>query len=275
MTTEERDLLIRGSLSLSDLRSIQPDYPLKSLCICDFALFHCGLALELNNWPAIEKLVLGGPVTRQALRHLVNIPSLKHLEVQNIRRHGSMLGLEIPITLSSIKIGFGANAKDITAIATGRGLTEICLESSFCSAKAVAALANLPLLKTLHLEGARFSDADAMALAKSDSIRHLYVQTTQLGAAGLASLCRMEQLESLDLWANRLHAEDLDKLRTLPNLSHLSVGQFEWKKDLKADKVVPRIANLRTLKSVWLDGVAVSQEQEKALRDRFDHVQVT
>ncbi|WP_299923965.1 hypothetical protein [uncultured Pelagimonas sp.] len=262
-----------GDVSLSNLRSIRPDHPLESLYLEDFALLHRDLALELVSWPGIETMVLNGPVTRQAMRQLVNIPSLSQLEVKNIHQHGRLDGLDIPTRLASVKIGFGASAKDIFAVAKGKGLAELSLEHSFCSTKAMTALSTLPLLKTLHLEGALFTDEHAAALSKSSGIRHLYVQTTQIGREGLADLCRMEQLETVDLWATGVKAEDLALLQDLPNLTDLSVGQFEDEGSLTAEDVLPRIAKLKGLKRIWLDGITLSQDQKTALQERYDHVQ--
>ena len=69
----------------------------------------------------------------------------------------------------------------------------------------------------------------------------------------------MSQLRSLDIWALDIQEEDLELLNDLPNLEYLSIGGgYEDQTTLTSKGVLPRLAQLPSLKRVWLDGITLS-----------------
>lgn len=115
----------------------------------------------------------------------------------------------------------------------------------------------------------------AGTLATSKMISQLDVGATRLGPKGLQLICQMTQLRELDIWALDIEESDLDMLAALSNLEYLSVGGYDEQTVLTAKGVLPRIAQLPSLKRLWIDGIPLTSDEVAKLEKRYEHVQVT
>ena len=133
----------------------------------------------------------------------------------------------------------------------------------------VAGVVSHPNLKSLNIEESNLDDTLAKQLAASTQITHLYVGATKLSPVGLREICKMKQLEALDIWSLDLDHDDLDLLTELPNLQYLSVGGYDEQERLTFEGVWPHLTKLPALERVWLDGIPMTDEEAKKLRQRF------
>lgn len=130
-------------------------------------------------------------------------------------------------------------------------------------------------LTYLDLEASNLTDDLASILSTSTRIVSLDIGATRVGLKGLQSICRITQLRELDIWALDIQEGDLDCLAGLTNLEYLSVGGYDEQTVLTAKGVLPRIAQLPSLKRLWLDGMQLTKDELAGLERQYDHVRVT
>ncbi len=85
----------------------------------------------------------------------------------------------------------------------------------------------------------------------------------------------MRQLRSLDLWMTRIAVEDLALLATLPNLESLTLGSYDGDPDApRGAEIVPALLEIKSLKTLWLDGVVLNPSTRRAIEKRYTNVRI-
>lgn len=271
----ETSLEIGGVTSLKKLRALRPDVPVDTLTYTNDALFRAVLAREICQWPGVHHIALHCTASRAAVRECIGIPGLKSLYVLAMDRHGSLLGMALSDTLSSLNSWSGLSSAEICELAKLPNMESLNIQNSRLSKTSTEALAKMRSLRHLDIEGSNFDDDMAAILASSSSLEGLYVCRTKLSATGLKSICQMRQLKALDIWALDIQEPDLDYLKSLEALEYLSLGGYEGQTTLTANGVLPRLAALPSLKRLWLDGIKLNKRDVAELNERYDEIQIT
>lgn len=214
-------------------------------------------------------------MTRTALRHVLAIPELRELDVLHLVSPGRLDLFSSAESLEVFRGNHYLNEEDLLAVASCRSLREIGAQSSLLTLRVVEALVELPELRRLDLEGTTFDDEMAACISGSKRLLSLDVGATRITRTGLKHLCTMKQLLSLDLWATRLTEFDLDLLAQLPNLEYLSVGNVEGISLFDSELLLSKLSAIPSLRRVWLDGIAVSTEQQAELESKYAEVRIT
>jgi Leucine-rich repeat (LRR) protein len=209
------------------------------------------------------------------MRSVIGIRGLRILDVLSITSPGRLEGFASATSLETFRGNHYLTEEDLLEVTTCKSLREIGIQNAALSSRALEALLALPRLETLDVEATVFDDAMAKRISTSKHLRSLDVGATKLSRRGLMYICRMRQLRSLDLWATRIEEEDVELLSQLPNLEYVSIGDAEGNTKFNAKTLLPRLAAIRSLQRVWLDGVIVSPGQKAKLESRFSTVRVT
>jgi hypothetical protein len=233
------------------------------------------LAQRLKPLQSIERLWLWCDVTRRAMRHIVQLPGLKVLDVLCIRGPGELGNFQKARSLEVFRANHGLSERDLLEVATCTTIRHLGIQNAALTPRALHALLTLPTLHTLDAEATPFDDRMAKSLSQSSTLTSLDVGATRITRRGLGHLVTMHGLKSLDLWANALTEDDFDLLLELPQLEYVSVGNYDHLPPLDPRRVVPLLLRLPALKRVWLDGIAPSAEQQDALQAKLDSVRIT
>lgn len=258
----ERDL---DEALVGQLRDV---VPLERLSITEVPLMTVRLARRLAGLP-VEKLWLWSPVTRPALRHILELPGLRELDVHSLHGPGRLAGFA-GTRLEAARINFYMTEQDLLEIARCASLREVGARTSDLTPRALAALLALPELTTLGVGRTDFDDRMARLTSRSTTLTSLDLGGTQITGAGLEHLVRMTQLRTLDLWATDVREGDLPLLKHLPQLEYLSLGNYGGLPSLAAEPVTRTLLELPSLQRVWLDGIRLAPEQRKALEARME-----
>jgi hypothetical protein len=232
-------------------------------------LAECFPALHSVDW-----VWLWRDVTRRALREFLRIPGLRVLDVLMVTPPGTLDGFAIT-SLEVLRASFGLTESELLEVGRCQTLRELGAQNASLSLRALETLLELPGLRSLDLEATRFDDEMAHAISKSKRIESLDVGATKLSGRGLSFICQMQQLRSLDLWAAPIEAKDVELLKAVPNLEYVSIGDHEGGTRYSADDLLPTLMELPSLQRIWLDGVAITQAQQKQLEERFSSVRIT
>lgn len=245
------------------------------LSLTDIPLVTVQLAQRLKPLQSIGQLWLWCNVTRRAMRHIVQLPGLKILDVLCIRGPGELGHFQKARSLEVFRANHGLSEQDLLEIATCTSIRQLGIQNAALTPPALQALLALPALHTLDAEATPFDDHMAKSLSQSRTLTSLDVGATRITRRGLGHLVTMHGLKSLDLWANALTEDDLDLLLELPQLEYVSIGNYDRLPSLDPRRVVPLLLRLPALKRVWLDGIAPSIEQRGALQEKLDSVRIT
>lgn len=256
------------------VRSLTPDRAVDQLDVSRVRLFDAELARDVSGWQRIRKINLWTTATKAALRQVLVAPGVEEINVLGLSKHGSLKGMAKPETLHTFRCGWLASG-DLREIAGLPGLRVLGAQHVSLSQTSVSSLVGMEALVDLDLEGSDLTDDLAAILSTSPGIVSLAIGATRVGPKGLRSICRMTQLRELDIWALRIEESDLDCLEALGNLEYLSVGGHQEQTVLTAKGVLPRLARLPALKRLWLDGIALTEEEAAALERRYDRVEIT
>jgi len=161
---------------------------------------------------------------------------------------------------------------DLYAIAESKSIEDLGAQRATLDAKAVKAILEMPNLKRLDLEGTTLDDNMAIEFSGTTAITQLEIGATNLTETGFRKICSMNQLVSLDAWAINISEQSLDELANLTNLEYLAIGRLEHQEALSASGVMRCLANIPSLKYIWLDGIAVSEAQAEYLNDKYETV---
>ena len=205
------------------------------------------------------------------MRHVISIPGLEGLQLRGIRHPGVLENFEGATEIKTFLCDFLSD-DDLLAIARLPNLEDLAAQTATLSARALEAILRMPKLRKLDLEETELDDDMATALPSSSTLEALDIGATRVTAVGLRSICTMSQLRHLDIWALDIQEEDLELLGSLPNLEYLSLGGYEGQTTLTSKGVLPRLAQLPSLKRIWLDGIALSSNERAALEKRYEYV---
>ena len=248
--------------------------PVVKLSLTKIPLVSVKLAQRLHGLQ-VDRLWLWATVTRRAMQHIVQLPGLRVLDVLDIRGPGILGSFHRAHRLEEFRANCGLKAMDLIEVAQCGSLKELGAQNAALTRDALAAILELPQLRTLDVEATRFDDKLAKQLSRSPTIEALDVGATRLTGAGLAHLTHMQQLKSLDLWATRITESDLPLLLQFPQLEYLSLGNYDGFQQLNAEAVCNTILQLPHIKRVWLDGVHLQPAQKEALEQKLESLRVT
>lgn len=267
---------VRGAIDEDVLQSLAAQPYIERLSIRDCPRMTSGIAKRLvAHLPTTRWLWLWCDVSRIALRHLLAAPGLETLDVLRICNPGRLTGFERAQSLHTLRANCWLGQDDIHAIARCRSLREVGLQHAAIDNRAIDALLALPELKSLDLEGTAFNDAMARKVTSSTTLESLDIGATRITRRGLEHLVRMPNLKALDLWATDLSVDDLRLLEAAPALEYVSIGGYAHQPIVDGDRVVDLLLSIPTLQKVWLDGVALSPEQERRLHEGVAGVRIS
>ena len=266
---------LKGPIRPADIRALRGRGHIEKLSIIDSPLLTARVAQGFTALTSVSQLWLWCDVTRTAMRTVLAIPALKVLDVLCITAPGKLGGFAAATSLETFRGNHYLSEADILEVTTCQSLREIGAQNASISPCVIDALLSLPQLESLDLEGTVFDDAMAKQISTSTRLASLDLGATRLTRLGLSHLCQMKQLRSLDLWATSIEENDIDLLAQLPGLEYLSIGDTEGSERFDAETLLPRLAAIRSLQRIWLDGVAINPQQLAQLESRFSYVRVT
>lgn len=267
-------LSIPAPTSARQIRTLTPSEPVGELHLSPDRVLDAKRAEALVEWPPVTTVSVYAPTTKAALRRLLSLPGLEALYLSDLCQHGSLSQAPRPASLRTFRCDW-LHSKDLLQLSTLLDPESFASHYANLSEPFVKNLLNLSNLKHLDLEGSNLDDGLVELLATSRQIERLYLGATRIGPAGLQNICTMEQLTELDTWALKLEECDLECLTALSKLEYLSLGGYEGQSGLTAQGVLPLLERLPVLKSLWLDGIALSVAEIEMLKQRYEHVQVT
>jgi hypothetical protein len=214
--------------------------------------------------------------SRIAMRYILKIKNLNHLDVLAIVGYGRLPSFAQAKSLEKFKCAFGLTANDLLQILECRTLRQLSIQNSQLTATVIdALLLKLPKIESLDLESTPFNDDMAKRISTSKSITVLEIGCTKITREGLSHIVKMTQLQGLDLWATRINESDLALLSHLPNLEYLSIGDCEDCCDFNAETIIKHLSNIPSLQRIWLDGIKLTAEQKASLESRYQKVEIT
>lgn len=232
------------------------------------------VARGLASLASVDYFWLWCTTTRAALRHVFALPRLRELHLLGVATPGRMRGVAEAAHLQVFRSSWMTET-DLLELARSRTLVELAAHGSKITPRVIDAFVAMPKLESLDIEDSRFDDAMAQQLSASTTITRLWACNTRLGGEGLAALCRMRQLRSLDLWMTRITADDLALLATLPNLESLTLGSYNGDPNaLRGDAIVRPLRKIKSLKTLWLDGVVLNPSTRRAIEKRYPNVRI-
>jgi hypothetical protein len=263
---------LEGAINTADIRALGRLGHMEKLSLSKANLITTAIAKGFSSLKSVEWLWLWCTVTRTAMREIFSIPNLKILDVLALRHPGRLQNLTLAESLVTFRANHYMSEEDLFAVAELPALEELGAQNATLTEASLAALLDMPYLRDIDLEATCFDDTMAATISQVDRIRKLDIGATRLTGKGLKHICKMKQLRSLDLWANDITEQDLDMLADLPNLEYLSVGGYSGQTTLTSEGVVPRLKKIGSLKRIWLDGISVSEEEQKLLNVRYEKV---
>jgi hypothetical protein len=270
--TDQPDLILSPSSSVKKLAAARPIKPVSHLAFSGSGVVHQKLAKEVATWPGLRRITIDWTITRAALREILRISTLEELHIGYLLNHGMFENVEISDTLRVLHCG-NISPVELMEFSKSTNIAELSIQHARISQKATVALSRMPSLKKIDLEGSGLNDVMMEALSESPSISELWVGASKVGRDGLSSICKMDHLRELDIWALEIDATDLALLKSLRNLNYLSIGNFEVHSRLAAKDIIPRLADIPNLKSIWLDGIKLTDAQRALLDEKYDCVQ--
>ena len=262
----------RGPFGVRELRNLCSQGRFEFLSLTKQPLIMAKVAKELTALSSVRSLWLWCPTTRTALRHVISIPGLEILDILEIRYPGALENFSEATQLKEFRCNGSMSEDDLLEVSRLPNLEELAAQNASLSTKALDAILGMSRIRNLDLEATALNDNMAAVLATSSTIETLEIGATRVTAKGLRSICTMSQLRSLDIWALDIQEKDLEILGSLPNLERLSLGGYDGQTTLTSKGVLPRLAQLPSLKRIWLDGIALSSSERAALEERYEYV---
>lgn len=266
---------LKGRLKASDIRALKSLGHIERLSITKSPLLTSRIAQAFTALESVSDLWLWCDVTRTAMRSIVGIHGLKTLDVLSITAPGKLENFSNAKSLEIIRANHYMSKEDLLEVAKCKSLRVLGAQNATLTPRVLKALLRLPKLESLDLEATNFDDEMAKQVHASGRLKSLDVGATEITRNGLMYLCRMRELRSLDIWATRIEEPDLELLWQLPKLEYLSIGGIESGARFNAETLLPRLAGIRALQRVWLDGIVVTHKQERMLKSRYSTVRVT
>jgi hypothetical protein len=272
---QKNDAVLSGKITPADIKNLRAKGAIHELQLAKMPTLTDKLAQALPALESVEKLWLWCDVTRKAMRHVINTPGLRVLDILNIKGPDRMDSFATAPDLEIVRANLGMSENDVASILQAPALKELGMQSADLSPRLIAAMLAHPHLLALDMERTAFNDAMAASLSASKQIHTLDLGNTKITGKGLVHLCRMTQLRSLDLWATKIELDDLDLLTQLPHLEYLSLGNFDDAPGFDAAELIPKLEALVSLKNIWLDGIHFNEQQAAHLRKRIARVNIT
>lgn len=267
---------VRGALDNDVLTSLAVQPFIERLSIRDCPRITGGMAKTLlAHLPSTRWLWLWCDASRIALRHILATPGLETLDILRLCSPGRLTGFEHAHDLHTLRANCRLRVDDLHAIARCRSLRTLGLHYAAIDKSAIDALLALPHLQSLDLEGTAFNDTMARRVCRSPTLESLDIGATRITRRGLEHLVRMPNLKALDLWATDLSIDDLSLLKEAPTLEYVSIGGYAHHPMIDGDRVVDLLLSIPTLQKAWLDGVALSPEQERRLHEGVAGVRIS
>lgn len=268
---EGNNVSIEGPYSENDLKSLGVYGEINKLSLTKLKNFTVKIAEGLCSLKSVKELFLWSSVNRTAMRHVIAIPGLEVLDILEIRNPGKLVRFSEATELQKFRCNHYMNEADLLEISNLPKIQEIGAQNSEITRRSLEALICSQYLTSLDLEATNFTDKLAEIIGRSQTIKHLSVGASKLTAKGLQSISAMSQLESLDIWSIDIDEADLEPLSRLQNLKYLSVGGFEGQTRLTFKGVMPYIDELPYLTSLWLDGIALSDDEQLRMHNKYEY----
>lgn len=268
---EGNNVSVEGPCSESDLKSLGRYSEINRLSLTKLKNLTVKIAEGLCSLKSVKELFLWSSVNRTAMRHVISIPDLEILDILEIRNPGKLMRFSEAAKLQIFRCNHYMSEADLLEISNLPKIQEIGAQSAEITKRSLEALICLPQLTSLDLEATNFTDKLAAIIGRSQTIKHLSVGASKLTAKGLQSISLMSQLESLDIWSIDISETDLAPLLKLQNLRYLSVGGCEGQTRLTFKGVMPYIDELPFLKSLWLDGIILSDDEQLRMNKRYEY----
>lgn len=265
---------IEGDVDTDAVAQLKKIEPIAKLSLAKIPLVTVQRARRLSSL-RVEHLWLGCDVTRRAMRHIVQIPGLRALDVLCIKGPGAMGHFRQAHTLETFRANHDMTEAELLEVTQCAQLNELGAQGAELSSDALAAILALPGLISLDIESTCFDDRMAKTLSRSRTLTSLDIGATRLTGAGLRHLLNMQQLRSLDLWATGITETDLPCLLDLPRLESVSLGNYDGCRQLDPKAVCNFILRSPCLKRVWLDGIQLDAAQKEAVEHKLDALHIT
>lgn len=261
--------------SAKDFRALQKHKRIDCLSITNQKVITAAIAKGFTTLQSVGHLFLWCSTTRTAMRHIISIPDLEELDILEIQYPGILENFSSACSLKIFRCHHCLSEDDLLEISKLPNLQELGAQYSAITPAALDGLLNISSLIHLNLEGTGFNDEMARMIKRSTRIKKLDLGATQLTSKGLQDVCQMPQLRSLDIWAINIVEKDLDLLSNLTKLEYLSIGGDDGQTVLTLKGVLPYLQKLPLLNKIWLDGLSVTENEEKILKKQYDCVTLT
>ena len=276
MTTNITDkdgwLSLEGVISDEDFLLLSKLPHIDKLSVIKQPLITESIAKRFSSIQSINSLWLWCTTTRAAMQHITTLEGLNTLDLLSLKKPGKLINFANAENLRVLRCNNDMNEADLLEVANLPNLEELGAQNSEVTKRALNALLRMPNLKKLDLEATKFDDKWAKRLAASETITHLDIGAGRLTNKGLKEICKMSQLQSLDIWWTNVDERGLDLLANLPNLDYLSIGGYDGQTTLTAKGVIPRLEAIKSLKKVWLDGISLTEAENKTLKERYEYM---
>lgn len=266
---------IEGPFRAKDLRKLGRQKHIDKLSIFKLELMTVEIAKGFDALRSLRHLFLWCPITRTAMRHVIPIENLEELDELRLRYPGQLTGFAAMDTLKVFRCDDYMTEADLTEIAKLPKLQVLSAHNSELTEKLLDMLLAIGSLEKIDLEATDFDDGMAKTTSQSDAIVALDVGATCITAEGSKHISNMKQLRSLDIWAIDIVEQDLEMLEDLPNLESVSIGGYDEQTVLTSKGVIPRLEKIRSLKRVWFDGIAATDDEKTYLKSRYEHACIT
>ena len=266
-----KKISVKGPYSADTLKSLATYDEIENLSLTGLKNLTVKIAEGLCHLKSVKELFLWSTVNRTAMRHVITIPNLEVLDILAIDNPGKLVKFSEATELKTFRCNHYMSEADLLEISNLPKIQEIGAQSSEITKRALDALLCLPNLTNIDLEATAFSDNLAAIIATSKTIKHLSIGASKLTARGLQSISAMSQLESLDIWSVNINEADLAPVSKLQNLQYLSVGGHEGQTRLTFKGIMPHINQLPALRSLWLDGIALSKTEILDMNTKYTY----
>ncbi|MBI2479095.1 MAG: hypothetical protein HYV60_10820 [Planctomycetia bacterium] len=188
---------------------------------------------QVRRGEATEIITATEPITDEQLALLVDLPTLKHLALDNFQ--GTPEGLRLITALPSLQrlqLRGGEIGDDTMAVIAGCvSLKNLNLPDAQFTDVGLAALKTLPQLELLRFHSPHVSDEGLAQIAGMKRLRFLHLIGVPVTDQGLTHLESMKQLESFYIDDAFVTDEGLERLlKALPTL-HLHINQQHSDRD--------------------------------------------
>lgn len=269
---EDGTLSIEGRISCQGIESAGCHRAYKKIAISKCRNLPARFARGLVSYQQVEELWLWCDVFRTAMRYVLSSPALQVVDILCMSRPGRrMPSFDAAVQLCEFRCNMGLTESDLIAILQAPSLRELGAQNSCITPRAIYHLMGNESLEALDLEFSGITDELATELSQSKQLLSLEVGSNPISGRGLKAICNMSQLKRLDIWQTEIDTSDLESLVSLRNLEYLSIGGIiDCGREYSGDEIILILDAIPSLRSVWLDGVSLTEEQKENLSERVE-----